>query len=253
MPLTGSDLRGVAAIDFEGRDEPDGAVLTTISASLRASLSGALALHVAHLEAETARILVDTCSRLARALDPDDVLHSALDHAMELAAAQTGSIMILDPETRRMRIAVAHGLPDDVVASTDISEGDGIAGWVLASRQPLVIEDLKEAGVRSRRHGIRSAVCVPLADEQGMIGVLNVGCTSFHARISRTHLQTLEALARSIVVALRNAWAAEGAQDVYFDTLKAHGDRSWRRATRTRVAAPSVSWSWPRRWVCTSA
>ncbi len=196
LPLTGSDLRGVAAIDFEGREEPDSAVLTTISASLRASLSGALALHVAHLEAETARILVDTCSRLARALDPDDVLHSALDHAMELASAQTGSIMIIDPETRRMRIAVAHGLPDDVVATTDISEGDGIAGWVLASRQPLVIEDLKEAGVRSRRHGIRSAVCVPLADEQGMVGVLNVGCTSFHARISRTHLQTLEALGR---------------------------------------------------------
>ncbi len=221
LPLPGRDPRGVAAIDFEGEYAPDRAVLTTISASLRASLCGALALHVAHLEARTAQILVDTCMRLSQALDPDDVLHTALKHAMDLAEAQTGSIMILDPETRRMRIAVAHGLPDDIVQSTDISEGDGIAGWVLASKQPLVVEDLKEAGIRSRRHGIRSALCVPLADEQGIVGVLNVGCTSFHARVSRSHLATLEALGRTVVVALRNSWAAEGAQDLYFDTLKA--------------------------------
>jgi HD-GYP domain-containing protein (c-di-GMP phosphodiesterase class II) len=221
VPLGGSDLRGVAAVDFEGPAEPDRATLTTISATLRASLSGALALHVARVEAETARILVDTCAQLARVLDPDDVLHTALHKAMELASAQTGSIMILDPETRRMRIAVAHGLPEDIVASTDISEGDGIAGWVLASKQPLVIEDLSEAGIRSRRHGIRSAVCVPLADEQGIIGVLNVGCALFHARVSRSHIQMLDALGRTIVVALRNSWASEGARDLYFDTLKA--------------------------------
>jgi HD-GYP domain-containing protein (c-di-GMP phosphodiesterase class II) len=221
LPLSASDPRGVAGLDFEGDAEPDRAVLTSISASLRASLSGALALHVAHLEADTARVLVDTCAELSRILDPDDVLHSALNRAMELGCAQTGSIMLLDPTTRRMRIAVARGLPDEIVESTDIPEGDGIAGWVLASRQPLVIEDLKSAGIRSRRHGIRSAVCVPLADEQGIVGVLNVGCTSFQARVSRSHLDTLEALGRTVVVALRNAWASEGAQDLYFDTLKA--------------------------------
>lgn len=221
VPLGGSDLRGVAAVDFEGETQPDRATLNGIAATLRASLAGALALHVARMEAETARVLVETCAQLSRVLDPDDVLHTALHQAMELASAQTGSIMILDPDTRRMRIAVAHGLPEDIVASTDISEGDGIAGWVLASKQPLVIEDLKEAGIRSRRHGIRSAVCVPLADEQGIIGVLNVGCTSFHARISRSHLQTLDALGRTIVVALRNSWASEHDRDLYFDTLKA--------------------------------
>lgn len=220
IPLAGTDPRGVAAIDFEGAAEPDRATLTTISAALRGALSGALALHVARLEGETARVLVETCAALARVLDPDDVLHTALDHAMELASAQTGSIMILDPETRRMRIAVARGLPETIVENTDIAEGDGIAGWVLTSKQPLVIEDLKEVGVRSRRHGIRSAVCIPLADDEGIVGVLNVGSNSFLPRISKSHLQTLEALGRTIVAALRNAWQSEGAEDLYFDTLK---------------------------------
>ena len=221
VPLAGSDLRGVAAVDFDDVGEPDRAVLTTISATLRASLSGALALHVARSEVETARALVETCSQLARVLDPDKVLHTALDRAMEIARAQTGSIMIMDAKTRRMRIAAAHGLPDDVVMQTDISEGDGIAGWVLASRTPLVIEDLKGSGFRSRRHGIRSALSVPLADDEGIVGVLNVGSTSYHARLSKSHIETLEALGRTVVAALRNAWASEGARDVYFETLKA--------------------------------
>ena len=220
LPLAGSDLQGVAAVDFAG-NPPNMEVLTTVSATLRASLSGALALHVARSEAEIARVLVETCASLARVLDPNDVLHAALESAMGLAEAETGSIMILDPETRRMRIAIARGLPEDIVTQTDISEGDGIAGWVVASRQPLVIEDLKDRGIRSRRHGVRSAVCVPLADDDGVIGVLNVGSTTFHARISRTTLHTLEALGRTIVVALRNAWASGEGQDLYFDTLKA--------------------------------
>lgn len=220
IPLSGNDLRGVAAVDFEGFDEPDRAVLTTISATLRASLSGALALHVAKIETQMARALVETCSRLSEVIDPADVLRTALDSAMDLAHAQTGSIMILDPATNRMRIAIARGLPDDVVAETEIGEGDGIAGWVLASRQPLVIEDLNQNGIRSRRHGIRSAVCVPLVDEHGMIGVLNVGCKTFHARFSSAHLESLSAMGRTVVVALRNAWAKAGAQDLYFDTLK---------------------------------
>jgi HD-GYP domain-containing protein (c-di-GMP phosphodiesterase class II) len=221
LPLTGPELRGLAAIDFEDADEPDRAILTTLSATLRASLSGALALHIARVETKAARVLVETCTELARVLDPDDVLRTALDSAMSLSGGQTGSIMLVDPETRRMRIAVARGLPDEIVSATDISEGDGIAGWVVASRQPLVIEDLKNRGDRSRRHGVRSAVCVPLIDDMGVIGVLNVGCNAFHARFSRSHLDSLDALGRTVVVALRNAWKAGGAKDLYFDTLKA--------------------------------
>jgi hypothetical protein len=219
LPLSGADLQGVAAVDFDEMPRLD--VLTTISATLRASLSGALALHVARAETYTARVLVETCAALALVLDPADVLRTALDSAMELSNSQTGSIMILDPDTRRMQIAVARGLPEEIVAQTDIAEGDGIAGWVATSRQPLVIEDLNERSARSRRHGVRSAVCVPLADDDGVIGVLSVGSTQFHPRFSEATLGTLEALGKTVVVALRNAWATDSAHDLYFDTLKA--------------------------------
>ena len=188
---------------------------------MRGALAGALALHVARSETDVARTLLETARDLSRTLDADSVLNAAMDRAMEIAGAQTGSIMLVDQATGRMRIAVARGLPAGVVESTDLAEGEGIAGWVLASGQPLVVEDLNSRGPRSRRHGVRSAISVPLADEDGTVGVINVGSRAFQARFSRSHLDALEALGRITTIALRNAWAVRSTQDLYFDTLMA--------------------------------
>ena len=222
VPLLAGEARGVAAVDLRGTTRPDGDALVTVSAALRGALTGALALHVARTESTAARTLLETASELSRLVEPDAVLQTTLERAMQLAHAETGSIMLRD-ETRpsRMRIAVSAGLPDEVVSSTEISEGEGIAGWVLASGQPLVVEDLNGRGPRSRRHGVRSAISVPLADKDGVLGVVNVGSRAFHARFSRSHLEALEALARTAAVAYRNASAVTTTQDLYFDTLKA--------------------------------
>lgn len=221
LPLAAGQARGVAALDFVGSESPDGAALTNIAAALRGALSGALALHVARTETAAARTVMATATDLSRIIDPHSVLHTALKRSMELASAETGSIMLVDQTTGLMTIEVSVGLSQEVVATTRVAEGEGIAGWVLASRKPLVVEDLNGRGPRSRRHGVRSAVSVPMADADGVIGVMNVGSRTFSARFSQSHLDALEALARSTTVAYRNALAVETAQDLYFDTLKA--------------------------------
>jgi response regulator RpfG family c-di-GMP phosphodiesterase len=220
LPLAAGDAKGVAAVDFKGPDRPDLERFTPIAGAMRGSLAGALALQVARNETASAKALADTSRDLARMLDPDDVISTALERAMALAAAQTGSVMLLD-DAGKMRIAASRGLPPEVVAEVEIGEGEGIAGWVLASRQPLVVEDLDDRGPSSRRHGVRSAVSVPIADEDGILGVINVGSRTFHARFSESHLEALESLGRTTAVALRNARAATVAHDLYFDTLKA--------------------------------
>jgi HD-GYP domain-containing protein (c-di-GMP phosphodiesterase class II) len=220
LPLSAGETAGVAAVDFQGPRRPDLERFTPIAGAMRGTLSGALALQVARTEAASAKALSDTSRDLARMLDPDDVVTTTLERAMSLAAAQTGSIMLLDDEGL-MRIVASRGLPLDIVSDAAVSEGEGIAGWVLASRKPLIVEDLNDRGRRSRRHGIRSAVSVPVGDEEGALGVLNVGSRTFHARFSQSNLAALESLGRSTAVALRNARAIALAHDLYFDTLKA--------------------------------
>jgi HD-GYP domain-containing protein (c-di-GMP phosphodiesterase class II) len=92
---------------------------------------------------------------------------------------------------------------------------------VLATNKTLVVEDLHDKGARARRHGVRSAMAVPIADDDGVLGVLNGGSRMFQARFSASHQMALEALGRIGAVALRNARAIEASRTLYFDTLRA--------------------------------
>jgi hypothetical protein len=220
VPVSSGQSRGCAAVDLAD-DTPDRAAINRDVAYLRGALAAALALHISRTETAAARALLEAAGAIIRLVDPQAVAEETLERAVAMSEADSGSVMLLDPEAGVMRIAAARGLPAAVVADTVVTEGDGISGWVLATRKPLVVEDLEDRGPRSRRHGIRSAAAVPIADEQGMIGVLNVGSKRFHARFSATHLATLEALGRFLALALRNATALETSRELYLDTVKA--------------------------------
>jgi len=219
VPLETGDARGVAAVDVVG-DSIDAAFLGRIVADLRPALTGALAIHVARQESAAARVLLKTARQLSRLVDADVVANTLLERALDLAEAETGSVMLLAGDGS-LSIVAAAGLPEEVISETRVTSGEGIAGWVLATEQPLVVEDLHGRTARSRRHGVRSAVAVPIADDDGMLGVLNVGARRFAARFSPSHMDALEALGRIGAVALRNAQAVETSRDLYFKTLKA--------------------------------
>ena len=221
VPVKAGEASGAAAVDIRCDVEPDFEPVRRRVDALRGSLAGALALHVARTELETAQALIESARELSRLLDPKEVLARSLRKAMDLSGASTGSIMLLEPETGRLVIALSRGLPAEVVRETSLAEGEGIAGWVLASGQPLLIEDLPARTPAARRHGIRSAVSVPIGDDDGMLGVLNVGSRTFPARFTQSHLAAIEILAKQTATALRNAQAIEGSRELYFDTLKA--------------------------------
>jgi HD-GYP domain-containing protein (c-di-GMP phosphodiesterase class II) len=221
LPVSAGEAVGVAAVDFQSESEPDTSALPALTAPLRGSLAGALGMYISHQELTTARMLIDSARDLSRMLDPREVLAAALARAMELSEAQTGSIMLVDAASGRLHIALSKGLSEEVVQSTSLSEGEGIAGWVLASRQPLLIEDLAARTPSARRHGVRSAVSVPIADDDGILGVLNVGSRSFPARFTESHMGSMELLGKQTAIALRNARAVVESRALYFDTLKA--------------------------------
>lgn len=221
LPVSAGDALGVAAVDFQSVSEPDTGALPALTAPLRGSLAGALGVYVSHIELTTAQMLIKSTRDLSRMLDPREVLEASLARAMELSEAQTGSVMLVDSNTGRLQIALSKGLPEKVVESTSLSEGEGIAGWVFASRQPLLVEDMATGNPSARRHGVRSAVSVPIADEDGVLGVLNVGSRSFPARFTESHMRSMELLGKQTAIALRNARAVVESRALYFDTLKA--------------------------------
>lgn len=219
FPLRNVSSRTVAAVDFIGVGEPDSEIMNTVAASMAAPLSGAVSLALADRREQMVRALVDVAHALSRRLDPDDVISETLETAVDISSAATASLMLLEDD--RLTIAAAHGLPREVVESTSISIGEGIAGWVAMTAQPLLVEDLPSRDGRGERHGVRSAVSVPIADDDGLIGVLNVGSRAYPAHYDQQLLDVLESLGRQAAVALRNAEALAVAEDMFYGSLRA--------------------------------
>jgi HD-GYP domain-containing protein (c-di-GMP phosphodiesterase class II) len=220
FPVVGEPASGLACIDLEAEELPGRESLERIAYELQPALSAALALHVARAESASAATLLEAAHELSRRLRPDEVIEQALDAAVRLSSAATASIMIAPDTDADLRIVASRGLPADVVERTIVSPGEGIAGWVYSTGKPLLVEDLPGRSA-SRRRGVCSAVSVPIADEDGILGVLNVGSQEFPARFTDEHLRTLGTLGRQTAVALRNARAMESATDLYFATLTA--------------------------------
>jgi len=221
VPIGFASFKGVAAVDLVGTTEPDVEVLNRVAAELRMPLVCALVLHVSEGRNKATRVLLEATRDLSRSLIPEDVISASLARAMSLTNAATGSIMLVDDVAGRLHIAAAEGLPADIVKDSSVSVGEGIAGWVAASRQPLLVEDLPGRRGRGQRHGVRCAISVPIADKEGLLGVLNVGSRAYPAAFTDGHMEVLELLGHQTAVALRNARAIELSQSLYFDTLKA--------------------------------
>jgi Nif-specific regulatory protein len=92
---------------------------------------------------------------------------------------ERGSVFLLDPNTKELRIVAAHGLTRDQIERGKYRIGEGIVGRVLERGSPMVIPDvgeeplfLNKTGSRMKRGGI-SFLCVPIKFKGESIGVLS--------------------------------------------------------------------------------
>jgi serine phosphatase RsbU (regulator of sigma subunit)/putative methionine-R-sulfoxide reductase with GAF domain len=152
---------------------------------------------------------LNTVSRaVISTLDLHELLCVALQQTVRVAAADTGSIMLLDPGAGVLRIVVAHGLSGGVVEETAVPVGEGIAGWVAEHRTPILIPNAAHDPrfhLSVPREDVRSAISVPLLTPNDMLGVVNVARTSGENPFTDQDLQLLGTLANQIAMAVGNA------------------------------------------------
>ena len=88
------------------------------------------------------------------------LLSAIVEVARSIFGAKASSILLLDEETEELVFEAVVGEGEDTLLGTRFPAGTGIAGWVLATRTPLVIEDVQQRPAvreRCRRgHGLRA-------------------------------------------------------------------------------------------------
>ncbi|MCM8812489.1 MAG: PocR ligand-binding domain-containing protein [Candidatus Omnitrophica bacterium] len=125
------------------------------------------------------------------------LLKTLLEMAMKLCNAEFGSVMTFEKQSQMLSIQQAEGLSDEVVNSTKLKPGEGLAGLTIQRRQALFVNDqLKDREIRLRMHRpkVKSAFVIPVFHQQEVLGVISVGTAKSPNRFSDNLMELLNVL-----------------------------------------------------------
>lgn len=160
---------------------------------------------------------------LSRSLDLETTLHDTLQKVLKVMEIEAGLIHLLDEEARELIVRAHQGLSSQYVQGVDrLKLGEGLAGRVAQSGEPLVVDDISSDPRLTRmvvqEERKRSFVSVPLKARDRVLGTMNLVSQSFR-RFSPQDLQLLIAIGHQIGVAVENAQLYEEIRE-YAQTLE---------------------------------
>jgi GAF domain-containing protein len=108
------------------------------------------------------------------------VLESIVEATVALFGAEAASIALYDATSRKLVFAVAAGEHGKEVVGLSIDASQGVAGYAFSTGQPLALADVAgdarfgRSVAEQTGYVPRSLIAVPLIDDDGTLGVLEV-------------------------------------------------------------------------------
>jgi GAF domain-containing protein len=136
------------------------------------------------------------------------LLQSIVNVARGIFAAKASSIFLFDEEADELVFEAVSGEGSDRLVGQRFPSSTGISGWVLVSRQPLVLEDVgadprwSREAAEATGYVPRGMMSVPLLYEERALGVLSVLDRPANARFSLVEMELLGEFANQAAVAL---------------------------------------------------
>ena len=155
-----------------------------------------------------------------------ELLQSIVEVARAIFHAKASSVFLLDEETDELVFEAVAGEGSESLVGQRFPSSTGIAGFVLVSRQPLVIEDVLSDPRFSRETAEstgfvpKGLMAVPLLHEESALGVLEVLDRPSDARFTLAEMELLGLFANQAAIALDLLQRARRAQD----TLAGEGE-----------------------------
>jgi signal transduction histidine kinase len=157
------------------------------------------------------RALVELSALINSSLDIQSVLGHAMTCVQEFMSAEASSIFELDADKGELFFRLALGDAADRVKEVRLALGQGIAGWVAETGQPVIIPDTSKdsrfnpdvddhSGFRTR-----SILCVPMIYRGQLRGVIQVLNKRNGGEFNEDDQEILTVLANQIATAIENA------------------------------------------------
>ena len=147
------------------------------------------------------------------------LLRSVVEVARAIFGAKASSIFLFDEDTDELVFAAVAGEDEQHLVGRRIPSSAGIAGWVLSSRTPLVLDDVQKDPrfARDVAEGTgyvpKGMMAVPLLDDEDAVGVLQVLDRPQQSRFSLHEMEVLGLFANQAAIALSLLRSARKARE----------------------------------------
>jgi len=157
-----------------------------------------------------------TCVEIGKAvtssLNVDEILVTILKRLSELIKAKNWTLYLVDSRRQELRFEVVVGLDRDVIGDVRIKVGEGIAGLVALTGEPILVPDRAHEDPRFNKRvdditgfTTHSLICLPLKIQEEVIGVLEVVNPEDPALFGESLMPVLSILADYVAIAIANA------------------------------------------------
>jgi diguanylate cyclase (GGDEF)-like protein len=148
---------------------------------------------------------------LTSTLELSEVLGRIMERVHALVDASQWSMLLVDPETRRLRFELAVGEGAEAIRGKTLAMGEGVAGWVAERGEPLLVEDVREdprwcarfdetSGFRTR-----AILAVPMRLQEEVVGLIELVGGDDERPFDADDQRLLSILADFAAIAIQNA------------------------------------------------
>lgn len=203
-------------------------VLTLMARHLAILIQNMRSIIESRRKAEQFKTLLEIGGIINSTLDAKAVRKKAIEAATKLMNTEVGSLLLVDEKTNELYFEVALGDKGEKVKEIRLKMGQGIAGWVAQTGQPVIVQDaqkdprfFREADKKSQ-FVTKNMICVPVKLKGGkVIGVLQAINKLNDEKYTEEDLELFEALANQVAIAIENARLYEEIRETFIATAEA--------------------------------
>ena len=143
-------------------------------------------------------------------LDLDELVQVTVLKTRELLEAEGASVLLIDEQTGELYFDTVAGADGEIMSRIRLRKGEGIAGQVVASNQPMLVANASHDPRLSRMvdaataQTTRSLVAAPLVADGRVIGVIEAVNPVSGGAFDERSLEALTWLAPHVALAVRN-------------------------------------------------
>jgi len=137
-----------------------------------------------------------------------ELLRSVVEVARAIFGAKASSVFLLDEDADELVFAAVAADEEQHLVGMRMPSSTGIAGWVLVTRQPLVLDDLENDPRHARDvaestgYVPKGLMAVPLLHEERVLGVLQVLDRPKRSRFTLQEMELLGLFGNQAAIAL---------------------------------------------------